>query len=347
MKFSLAHNKLRGPIPESFGNLISLESLDLSSNNLSGAIPKSLDKLRYFKDLNLSFNRLEGEIPTEGPFTNFSAGSFMGNSELCGASRLQVPQCKTHALQEPKKKKASVMKPIYILPTIASMLVLAFTYFLLQSRKRKSKSLEEEDVLTLATWRRISYQELQNATNGFEESNLLGTGGFGSVYRGKFLDGMIIAVKVFNLQVDRASKSFDDECEVMSKIRHRNLVKIISSCSNIDFKALVLEYMPNGSLETWLYSHNYCLDTLQRLNIMIDVASALEYLHHDYATPIVHCDLKPSNVLLDKDMVAHVGDFGIAKLLGEGDSMRQTNTLATIGYMAPGNILNYLNMHTL
>ncbi|KAL5835462.1 hypothetical protein ACOSQ4_014959 [Xanthoceras sorbifolium] len=336
MKFSLAHNKLRGPIPESFGNLISLESLDLSSNNLSGAIPKSLDKLRYFKDLNLSFNRLEGEIPTEGPFTNFSAGSFMGNSELCGASRLQVPQCKTHALQELKKKEASVMKPIYILPTIASMiLVLAFTYFLLRSRKRKSKSLEEEDVLTLATWRRISYQELQNATNGFEESNLLGTGGFGSVYRGKFLDGMIIAVKVFNLQVDRASKSFDDECEVMSKIRHRNLVKIISSCSNIDFKALVLEYMPNGSLETWLYSYNYCLDTIQRLNIMIDVASALEYLHHDYATPIVHCDLKPSNVLLDKDMVAHVGDFGIAKLLGEGDSMRQTNTLATIGYMAP------------
>ncbi|KAL5772196.1 hypothetical protein ACOSQ2_012120 [Xanthoceras sorbifolium] len=336
MKFSLAHNKLRGPIPESFGNLISLESLDLSSNNLSGAIPKSLDKLRYFKELDLSFNRLEGEIPTEGPFTNFSAGSFMGNSELCGASRLQVPQCKTRALQDSKKKKASVMKPIYILPTIASMiLVLAFTYFLLRSRKRKSKSLEEEDVLTLATWRRISYQELQNATNGFEESNLLGTGGFGSVYRGKFLDGMIIAVKVFNLQVDRASKSFDDECEVMSKIRHRNLVKIISSCSNIDFKALVLEYMPNGSLETWLYSHNYCLDTLQRLNIMIDVASALEYLHHDHATPIVHCDLKPSNVLLDKDMVAHVGDFGIAKLLGEGDSMRQTNTLATIGYMAP------------
>jgi LRR receptor-like serine/threonine-protein kinase FLS2 len=145
-------------------------------------------------------------------------------------------------------------------------------------------------------------------------------------------------VKVFNLQVERALKSFDDECEVMSKICHRNLVKIISCCSNIDFKALVLEYMPNGSLEKWLYSHNYCLDILQRLNIMIDVASALEYLHHGYGTPIVHCDLKPSNVLLDEDMVAHVGDFGIAKLLGEEDSMTQTHTLATIGYMAPGNI---------
>ena len=74
---------------------------------------------------------------------------------------------------------------------------------------------------------------------------------------------------------------------------------------------------------------------------MIDVASALEYLHHGYGTPIVHCDLKPSNVLLDEDMVAHVCDFGITKLLSEEDSMTQTHTLATIGYMAPGNIINY------
>ena len=88
--------------------------------------------------------------------------------------------------------------------------MLTLIIFLFQSRKRKSKSLDEEDVLTLATWRRISYQELQYATNRFEESNLLGTGGFGSVYRGQISNGMIIAVKVFNLQVDRALKSFDD-----------------------------------------------------------------------------------------------------------------------------------------
>ncbi|KAF5731789.1 LRR receptor-like serine/threonine-protein kinase [Tripterygium wilfordii] len=122
----------------------------------------------------------------------------------------------------------------------------------------------------------------------------------------------------------------------MHNIRHRNLVKIISSCTNnMDFKALVLELMPNGSLQKWLYSHNYFLDIVQRVNIMQDIASALEYLHQGYSTPIVHCDLKPSNILLDEDMVAHVGDFGIAKLLGEGEDMRQTMTLATIGYMAP------------
>ena len=96
--------------------------------------------------------------------------------------------------------------------------------------------------------------------------------------------------------------------------------------------------MPNGSLEKWLYSCNYFLDIMQRINIMIDVASALEYLHLGHPIPVIHCDLKPSNVLLDNDMVAHVGDFGIAKLLGEEDSMKQTMTLATIGYMAPGDV---------
>ncbi|KAL6330446.1 hypothetical protein AAG906_040376 [Vitis piasezkii] len=121
----------------------------------------------------------------------------------------------------------------------------------------------------------------------------------------------------------------------MQSIRHRNLVKIITCCSNLDFKALVLEYMPKGSLDKWLYSHNYFLDLIQRLNIMIDVASALEYLHHDCPSLVVHCDLKPNNILLDDDMVAHVGDFGITRLLTETESMQQTKTLGTIGYMAP------------
>ncbi|MFQ6664472.1 hypothetical protein Gotur_031572 [Gossypium turneri] len=93
--------------------------------------------------------------------------------------------------------------------------------------------------------------------------------------------------------------------------------------------------MPNRSLDKWLYSNNQYLDILQRLNIMIDVASALEYLHHGNATPVVHCDFKPNNVPLDEDMVAHLSDFGIAKLLCEEVSMIQTMTMATFGYMAP------------
>nr|XP_004236659.2 probable receptor-like protein kinase At5g18500 [Solanum lycopersicum] len=93
--------------------------------------------------------------------------------------------------------------------------------------------------------------------------------------------------------------------------------------------------MLNGTLDKWLYNHNFFLDMLQRLSIMIDVASAIDYLHNGYSTPVVHCDLKPSNVLLDNEMVGHVSDFGIAKLLGAGEDFVQTRTIATIGYITP------------
>ncbi|XP_057780912.1 probable LRR receptor-like serine/threonine-protein kinase At3g47570 [Salvia miltiorrhiza] len=143
------------------------------------------------------------------------------------------------------------------------------------------------------------------------------------------------AMVLHPVQLEGISRIFDVECEILRSIRHRNLTSVISSCSNEEFRALVLEYMAKGNLEKWLYSHNYWLNMMERLNIMIDVASALEYLHHGYSMPIVHSDLKPSNVLLDEDMVAHVSDFGIAKLLCDGDSSVLTNTLATLGYIAP------------
>jgi LRR receptor-like serine/threonine-protein kinase FLS2 len=334
---SLANNRLEGSIPESFGELVSLEFLDLSSNNLSGEIPKSLEAVLQLKYLNLSFNRLQGEIPVAGPFVNFSTASFMSNDGLCGAPRLHVPPCKASDPRPKRTIAAHILK--YVLPTIGlTMLIVTLVLVWTKRRKRNMKLSVEENPLPLATWRRISQQELLQATEGFSASNLLGKGSFGSVYQGRLLDGMIVAIKVFDLVVEGAFKSFDTECEVLRNIRHRNLLKILSTCSNMDFKAFVMEYMPNGNLEKWLYSQDHCLSILQRLNIMINVASALEYLHYGYSIPIVHCDLKPNNILLDEDLVAHVADFGIAKLLGDGDSMMQTVTLATIGYMAPGDV---------
>ncbi|KAJ0104772.1 hypothetical protein Patl1_19218 [Pistacia atlantica] len=224
----------------------------------------------------------------------------------------------------------------FILPPILLIiLVVVVIISFIRCRYRSENSSTQEDLLPLATWARISYLEIQRATDGFNESNLLGIGGFGSVYKGILSDGTNVAIKVFNLQLEKAFKSFDSECEVLRNIRHRNLVKIFSSCCNIDFKGLVLEFMPNGNLEKWLYSHNNFLNILERLDIMIDVASAFEYLHHDHSTPVIHCDLKPNNILLDENMVARVSDFGIAKLLGDENSMTQTMTMATVGYMAP------------
>lgn len=356
VNLSLAHNRLQGPIPDTFKHAVSLEYIDLSSNHLSSMIPKSLETLMYLKYFNVSFNSFSGEIPSDGPFRNFTSQSFLANEALCGASRFDVVAC-SDSSNHGSKKRLRMLLFVGVPLMIASLLfVLVFTSILIIRNKRSNVQLEAYDMVSIARPGRISYHELQKATDGFSESNILGRGSFGSVYKGVLQNGTVVAVKVLNLEVEGGLKSFDVECEVLRRIRHRNLGHVISSCSSLDFKALVLEYMPNGSLEKWLYSHNLFLDLLQRIDIMIDVGCALEYLHCGYSSPVIHCDLKPSNVLLDNNMVAHLTDFGITKLLGEGESAAQTITLATYGYMAPGeecsgyirtrtanNMLNFLS----
>ncbi|KAG8365056.1 hypothetical protein BUALT_Bualt18G0063300 [Buddleja alternifolia] len=331
---SLAHNSLNGSIPASVGSMINLATLDLSYNNLSGSIPRSLERLQQLEYFNVSFNVLRGEIPSGGPFRNFTMESFKGNEALCGSSRFHVSSCNTISKHRFKKKRLS-RALLVLIGVVFLIIVIISLAFIFTRYRRKDKLVRENGVQEPNVPERISYYELLRATEHFSESNLLGVGGFSSVYKGIMRDGRVLAVKVFNLQLQGIFKSFDVECEVLRNLRHRNLTKVIGSCSNEDFKALILEYMPKGSLEKWLYSHNYCLDLMQRLNIMIDVASALEYLHHGNSSLIVHCDLKPSNVLLDEDMIAHVSDFGIAKILGEGESISHTETLSTLGYMAP------------
>ncbi|XP_057794955.1 probable LRR receptor-like serine/threonine-protein kinase At3g47570 [Salvia miltiorrhiza] len=333
VNLSLANNRLEGFIPLSVESMISLVSLDLSYNNLSGSIPKSLEALQHLDYLNVSFNTLSGEIPNGGSFINFTMDSFKGNEALCGIPRFHVPICP--AVSNPRLKRKKVKLASFIGVGVVALIIVVSLAFIFVRYKRNDNQTRRVEELVPTVFGRISYYELVHGTEQFNESNLLGTGSSCSVYKGLLNNGKVVAVKVFNMQLEGILKRFDVECEILRNIRHRNLTSVISSCSNEEFKALVLEYMPNGNLEKWLYSHNYCLNVLERLNIMIDVASAMEYLHYGYSTPIVHSDLKPSNVLLDEDMVAHVRDFGIAKLLCNGDSFALTNTLGTLGYIAP------------
>ncbi|RZS18963.1 hypothetical protein BHM03_00051311 [Ensete ventricosum] len=346
-------NFFQGPIPSSFSQLKGLRVLDISSNDLSGHVPSFLGSFNMTY-LNLSYNNLEGEVPKDGIFANASAFSVVGNRKLCGGiPELGLPSCTT-------QKKSSSAKLIAIIISVAGGILCAtFVISLLVARHRFRKSSRLSSVTSCIKeqHRRVSFAELLRATNEFSPANLIGMGSFGTVYKGimDWEDHKDVAVKVLNLQQTGAVRSFMAECEALRNVRHRNLVKILSSCSGVDFggndfKALVFELLPNGSLDEWLHPPERdergslrMLSLGQRLNISIDVASALAYLHHHGPSPIVHCDLKPSNVLLDHDMVARVGDLGLARILNKimsksSSQQRSTNSvtlIGSIGYAAP------------
>ncbi|GFQ03476.1 LRR receptor-like serine/threonine-protein kinase gso1 [Phtheirospermum japonicum] len=329
----MARNRLRGSIPESIGNMTNLNTIDLSHNDLTGTIPKSLRKLQlmYF---NVSFNSLYGEIPFNATFENITFESFLSNKGFCGDPQYHVPLCK---VEKQNKKLGVLLISSGTFSSVILVVILAYVGITkCFGRETKTPVIPELTRSLLGGTRfRVSYYEILEATQRCNRSNLLGSGSFGSVYRGTLRNGVDVAVKVFNLQLENAFKSFEVECEVLRSLHHRNLCKVVGCCSNKDFKALVLEYMPFGSLEQWLYSHDHFLEAIMRIRIMIDVACALEYLHEGYSSPVIHCDLKPSNILLDGDMNAHLCDFGVAKLLGDGESVVQTMTLATLSYIAP------------
>ncbi|XP_062022933.1 probable LRR receptor-like serine/threonine-protein kinase At3g47570 [Rosa rugosa] len=348
----LEGNEFSGHIPQSMEKLRGLEELDISRNNLSGKLPEFLGKFRALKYLNLSYNDFEGELPKEGIFSNATGISVLGNDKLCGGiPELVLPACssrKPHSLR-------ALLAPEVIIPLTSAIALIIALSCLVAARSMSKKSIDGPLVSSSHndSYPSISYSEIVDSTNGFSVDNLIGSGSFGSVYKGLLSsNGMVVAVKVLNLQQQGASKSFIDECRALRSIRHRNLLKIITACSSIDnqgndFKSLVFEFMENGSLDSWLHprdneqSQSKKLSLIQRLNIAIDVACALDYLHDDCELSIVHCDLKPSNVLLDADMVAHVGDFGLASFPFEASnnhSKSQTMSArlkGSIGYIPP------------
>ncbi|XBI51066.1 hypothetical protein VPH35_033642 [Triticum aestivum] len=326
-------NLLQGNIPQSLANLKGIQMYDFSNNNLSGTIPEFLETFTSLQYLNMSFNNLEGPVPIGGVFANTSGIFVQGNPHLCSNGALrELPRC--FALASTKNQKFFVPMMIALSALVAIALILGVFNFWL----RKRYTSGERTGHSYMELKRITYGDVIKATDSLSLANVVGSGQFGTVYKGWFdAEDGTVAVKVFKLNQHGALHSFIAECKALQHIRHRNLVKVITACSTYDlvgneFRALVFEYMANGSLEDRLHNHQCgALSLGAVICISVDIACALEYLHNQCIPPVVHCDLKPSNILFNNDDTARVCDFGLAKLIHGCSSGGQSGTTSIVG----------------
>ncbi|KAK1684383.1 hypothetical protein QYE76_045231 [Lolium multiflorum] len=226
-----------------------------------------------------------------------------------------------------------------VLPIASALLVFAVAAaaFVLMRRRRMFAELKEDWETTYGP-HRFSYKDLFHATDGFSDGRLLGIGGFGRVYRGSLPKSKSaeIAVKKVAHGSRQGMREFVAEVVTIGRLRHRNLVQLLGYCRRKGELLLVYDYMPNGSLDKHLYDQTkMVLSWGQRFRIIKGVASGMLYLHEDWEKVVLHRDIKASNVLLDADMNARLGDFGLARLYDHGTDPHTTHVVGTMGYLAP------------
>ncbi|GLJ16968.1 hypothetical protein SUGI_0293350 [Cryptomeria japonica] len=285
---NLSFNLLEGALPQEIGRLVKVQAVDISRNRLSGVIPETLGNCTELRYLNLSRNGLKVDEDGGKSFVNSSAIiSLIGNLGLLGSNASSLPACGRQNSFKGTPPLRTVMERV----AVGAFGITAFIYILgfvwtrrLDIRTFYLWSLVVEQALTFTglKYPKISYEEIERATAGFSDDNLLGKGNFGSVYKGILDDGRDVAVKVFDSTNKNAFKNFTAECKALRNVRHRNVVKIITTCSTNTFNGLIFEFMHNGSLEKNLYHPSCELGLRERLNIALDVAHAIEYLHHRF-----------------------------------------------------------------
>ncbi|KAK8941503.1 Somatic embryogenesis receptor kinase 2 [Platanthera guangdongensis] len=349
-------NNFTGNIPDTLGKLSQLRFLRLNNNSLSGQIPVSLTNISTLQVLDLSNNNLSGGVPSNGSFSLFTPISFANNLLLCGPGTTKAcpgapplsPPPPLVVPTPPSSPGSSASSTGAIAGGVAAGAALLFAAPAIGFawwRRRKPQDYffdvpaEEDPEVHLGQLKRFSLRELQVATDGFSNKNILGRGGFGKVYKGRLADGSLVAVK--RLKEERTpggELQFQTEVEMISMAVHRNLLRLRGFCMTPTERLLVYPYMANGSVASCLRErtpNQPPLEWLIRRGIALGSARGLSYLHDHCDPKIIHRDVKAANILLDEEFEAVVGDFGLARLMDYKDTHVTTAVRGTIGHIAP------------
>ncbi|KAL4194290.1 hypothetical protein AMTRI_Chr05g67900 [Amborella trichopoda] len=333
---------LNGEIPASIANLNELTSLNLSNNQLTGPIPESFAHLTKLKSLDLSKNNLTGLVPSTLIDKN--------DSGVLLLSIFQNPSLLRPNSSEPTPKKNKKNVLIVVISVSATIVLLfAFAFVLIMTtrkingtRMRKRKTSSNSDGAQTFT-----HSEIVKITNDYEK--IIGKGGYGPVFYGRLDDGREVAVKILSKESHQGAKEFSNEVKLLMRVHHKYLASLIGFSEEGKEKILVYEYMSKGNLNSILSdksSSSKVLNWEQRIQIALSAAQGLEYLHYGCKPPIVHRDVKTSNILLNEKLEAKLADFGLSRFgPTEGDTHISTTVMGTPGYVDPEYyITNKLNV---
>lgn len=334
----LSRNQITGKIPTEFGNgpYPNTLNLNLSHNNISGAVPYSLEQLR---DIDLSCNDLEGQFPDD-LLLKFPPTRFAGNLHLCGnGSPFHICQTKRdrHQIKHYVFISLSILLPLF---SIGGLLFVIFCRTKIRKEEVEMVGKKHGDIFRIWNYDgNMAYEDIIKATKNFDAGNCIGRGSYGTVYRAMLSSGKVVAVKkLHDMESENPAyvKSFRNEAQMLSNIRHRNIVKLYGFCLHRRGMFLICAYKKRGSLFGVLRNRNAAiqLDWIKRMNLIKGIANALSYLHHDCRPPMIHRDVSSKNILLNSELEASLSDFGTARLL-ELDSSNWTIVAGTYGYIAP------------
>ncbi|XP_068653789.1 probable LRR receptor-like serine/threonine-protein kinase At1g74360 [Aristolochia californica] len=364
VSLNVSWNRFSGEIPEELGDLRCLQNLDLSHNNFSGEFPISLNQLNELSKFNVSENPLvTGRIPSSGQLATFEYDSFLGDPLIVLVNQESPSGRHSPSTVESngKRPRRFVVFMICLALSIAFVLCGAVSFivctvsknhdksigFLLDTKRRHdlessscSSSTCTQDAVKIFKLGKaaFSYEDIVTATGDFSDDAVVGVGGSGQVYKGILPDGRAVAVKKIQREGPEGEREFRAEMEVLSGNGigwpQPNLVTLFGWCLYGSEKLLIYEYMEGGSLED-LVPDRQRLGWRRRVEVAIGVARALVFLHHECSPPVVHRDVKASNVLLDGEGRARVTDFGLARVVRPGESHVSTMIAGTVGYVAP------------